>query len=42
MRVVKPSPLLKACGPLLDHRDKAVRDGAKDLAVRPDVTAVLA
>ena len=32
-RVVKPSPVLKACGPLFDHKDKAVRDGAKELAV---------
>ncbi len=33
-RVIKPSPLLKACGPLFDHKDKSVRDGAKDIAVR--------
>jgi cytoskeleton-associated protein 5 len=32
-RVVKPTPLLKAAGPLFDHKDKAVRDGAKDVAV---------
>jgi cytoskeleton-associated protein 5 len=30
---MKPSPVLRACGPLLDHKDKAVRDGAKELAV---------
>ena len=34
MRVIKPSPVLKACSPLLDHKDKSVRDGAKELAVR--------
>jgi hypothetical protein len=34
VRVVKPSPVLKACSPLFDHKDKAVRDGAKELAVR--------
>ena len=33
VRVVKPTPVLKACGPLLDHKDKGVRDGAKELAV---------
>ena len=33
VRVVKPSPVLKACSPLLDHKDKSVRDGAKELAV---------
>ena len=33
LRVVKPTPLLKAAGPLFDHKDKAVRDGAKDVAV---------
>ena len=32
-RVVKPTPLLKAAGPLFDHKDKAVRDGAKEIAV---------
>ena len=32
-RVIKPTPLLKAAGPLFDHKDKAVRDGAKDVAV---------
>jgi hypothetical protein len=26
--------VLKACGPLFDHKDKAVRDGAKEIAVR--------
>jgi hypothetical protein len=26
--------VLKACSPLFDHKDKSVRDGAKDLAVR--------
>ena len=31
--MIKPSPVLKACGPLFDHKDKAVRDGAKDIAV---------
>ena len=34
VRVIKPSPVLKACSPLLDHKDKSVRDGAKELAVR--------
>ena len=34
VRVIKPSPVLKAVGPLFDHKDNAVRDGAKDLAVR--------
>ena len=33
VRVIKPSPVLKACSPLLDHKDKSVRDGAKELAV---------
>ena len=34
VRVIKPSPVLKACSPLLEHKDKSVRDGAKELAVR--------
>ena len=34
-RIIKPTPLLKAAGPLFDHKDKAVRDGVKDIAVRP-------
>ena len=33
-RVVKPSPLLKACGPLFDHKDGSVRDNAKEIAAR--------
>lgn len=33
VRVVKPTPLLKASGPLFDHKDAAVRDTAKALAV---------
>ena len=30
---IKPQPILKAAGPLFDHKDAAVRDKAKDLAV---------
>ena len=33
VRVVKPQPLLRAAGPLFDHKDAAVRDTAKALAV---------
>jgi hypothetical protein len=39
VRVIKPSPVLKACSPLLDHKDKSVRDGAKELAVRVPLPA---
>ncbi len=34
VRVVKPSPLMKAVSTLLDHKDGAVRVGAKDIAAR--------
>lgn len=34
VRVVKPTPILKAVGPLFDHKDSTVRDKAKDIAVR--------
>lgn len=35
VRVIKPSPVLKAVGPLFDHKDSTVRDKAKDIAVSP-------
>jgi len=34
VRVVKPSPLLKAAAGLLDHKDGAVRVGVKDISAR--------
>ena len=32
-KVIKVSPLLKAIGPLMDHRDKDVREGGKRLII---------
>jgi hypothetical protein len=35
VRVVKPSPVMKTVAPLLDHKDGAVREAAKEVVVRP-------
>jgi hypothetical protein len=35
VRIIKPTPLMRCVASLVDHKDGAVREGAKEVAVCP-------
>ena len=40
VRIIKPTPLMRCVASLVDHKDGAVREGAKEVAVRTPRPAV--